>query len=123
MFPITDGMPPRRFPIVSVAIERAGLTVSSAGVILAGTFAALTLTALDQLVQMGSSIAFGVLLTAFLIAPIWVTSRAAVLARWMWWPGNHPRRSPAEAPTGSGTPPSLTWKKSAEMTLTVRTHP
>jgi len=78
--------------------------VASAGVILAGTFAALILTGIGQLVQLGSAIAFGVLLAAFLIAPIWVTSRATVLGRWMWWPGNHP----AQAPTGSRTPPSKT---------------
>ena len=73
--------------------------------ILAGTFAALILTGIGQLVQLGSAIAFGVLLAAFRIAPIWVTSRATVLGRWMWWPGNHPGQSPAEAPTGSRTPP------------------
>ncbi|MGH3143975.1 MAG: MMPL family transporter, partial [Gaiellales bacterium] len=88
----------------ALAIEHAGPTVASAGVILAGTFAALILTGIGQLVQLGSAIAFGVLLAAFLIAPIWVTSRATVLGRWMWWPGNHP----AEAPTGSRTPPSST---------------
>jgi RND superfamily putative drug exporter len=62
---------------------------------------AVVLFGIGQLVQLGSAIAFGVLLAAFLIAPIWVTSRATVLGRWTWWPGNHPARPGAEAPTGS----------------------
>ena len=98
----------------ALAIEHAGPTVASAGVILAGTFAALILTGIGQLVQLGSSIAFGVLLAAFLIAPIWVTSRATVLGRWMWWPGNHPAHPPAEAPTGSHTKSTAPTRRPTE---------
>jgi RND superfamily putative drug exporter len=56
--------------------------------ILAGTFASLLLAKISLLSQMGSAIAIGVSLSAFVIAPIFVPSVSALLGKIVWWPGH-----------------------------------
>lgn len=71
-----------------LAVEHAGPTVVSAGVILAGTFASLALTGISLLVQMGVTIAIGVAIVSFLMACILVPSLSALIGRRVWWPGH-----------------------------------
>jgi RND superfamily putative drug exporter len=69
------------------AIARTGSTVTTAGVILAGTFVVLAVTGNDdQSRQFGFGIAAGILLDTFLIRTLLIPAMAVLLGRWNWWP-------------------------------------
>jgi RND superfamily putative drug exporter len=72
---------------VTKAIGITGTTVTSAGLILAGTFGILGLVGGDESVQqIGYGIAFGILLDTFFVRTLLVPSIVALLGRWNWWP-------------------------------------
>jgi RND superfamily putative drug exporter len=81
-----EGNDPRRS--ADLAVEHAGPTVAAAGIILAGTFASLSLTGIGLLVQLGATIAIGVLLVSIVMACVFVPSLSALLGRRVWWPGH-----------------------------------
>jgi RND superfamily putative drug exporter len=54
------------------ALARTGGTITSCGLIMAGTFATLMLAHLSTLKQIGFALAFGVLLDTFLVRPFMV---------------------------------------------------
>lgn len=82
------------FAAVTKAIGVTGTTVTSAGLILAGTFGVLGLVGGDQQVQqIGYSIAFGVLLDTFFVRTLLVPSIVVILGRWNWWPSELYRTS------------------------------
>ena len=69
------------------AVGHTGGTITSAGVILAGTFAVLGIVGnQEQARQLGFTIAFAVLLDTFFVRTLLVPSIATVLDRWNWWP-------------------------------------
>ncbi len=68
------------------AVEATGTTVTSAGVILAGTFGVLTATGNTQIVEIGVGLAAGILLDTFLVRTLLVPSAVVLLGRWNWWP-------------------------------------
>ena len=69
------------------AIERTGGTITSAGLILAGTFTVLGLASNNpQARQLGFTIAFAVFLDTFFVRTLLVPSIAVLLGRWNWWP-------------------------------------
>jgi putative drug exporter of the RND superfamily len=79
---------------VPKAIGRTGGTVTTAGVILAGTFAVLTITANnDQTLQFGVGIAVGLLMDTFLIRTLLIPALVVLLGRWNWWPAPLFRRA------------------------------
>jgi len=72
---------------VAKAVGITGTTVTSAGLILAGTFTVLGLVGGNQQVQqIGFGIAFGILLDTFFVRTLLVPSIVALLGRWNWWP-------------------------------------
>ena len=76
---------------VSYAIGVSGSTITTAGTILAGTFAVLAFAAgnqsgADQMREIGYGIAAGVLMDTFLIRSLLVPAFATLLGRWNWWP-------------------------------------
>lgn len=87
---VRSGLKPR--PAADMTIEHSTSTVASAGLILAGTFGSLALAGISLLAQLGFSIAFGIVLSAFVIAPLLVPSVAALLGYKVWWPGQRPAR-------------------------------
>jgi RND superfamily putative drug exporter len=86
---ITDGKSPRE--AADLTVEHSSATVASAGLILAATFGSLLLTGISFLTQMGSAIAIGVVLAAFVIAPFLIPSLSASLGYLIWWPGQRPK--------------------------------
>jgi RND superfamily putative drug exporter len=76
--PIRDG--------IRAASARTGAVVTSAGVILAGTFAALMIAPLQVLFQMGAAVAMGVLIDTFIVRSLLVPALTAVFGDWSWWP-------------------------------------
>jgi putative drug exporter of the RND superfamily len=90
---------------VVTAIGITGNTVTSAGLILAGTFTVLGLSGGGnaQVEQIGFSIAFGILLDTFFVRTLLVPSVAVLLGRWNWWPSKlsrlpEPPQPPAPTP-------------------------
>lgn len=85
-----------------IAITRTGGVVSSAGLILAATFAVLMTQPIRELFQFGFAMAFGILLDTFVIRPLLVPAIVRLLgdnALWPSKPGPHTAGS-ATAPTG-----------------------
>jgi putative drug exporter of the RND superfamily len=69
------------------AVGRTGGTITSAGLILAGTFTVLAVAGgSDQSRQLGFTIAFAILLDTFFVRTLLVPAIAVVLGRWNWWP-------------------------------------
>ncbi|MFF8034132.1 MULTISPECIES: MMPL family transporter [unclassified Streptomyces] len=72
---------------VRQAITHSTSTIGTAAVILAGTFGVLLLAQNSMLRQMGFAVAFGILLTAFVMAVLLVPAVTTLLGHRTWWPG------------------------------------
>lgn len=77
---------------VERAMQRTGGIITSAGIIMAGTFAAMMSSSLLGLVQLAFAITVGMLLDTFIIRTTLVPAIAVLLDRWNWWPGQGPGR-------------------------------
>ena len=77
---------------ILVALEHTGGVVTGAGLILAGTFATLTLLPLEELAQIGATVAIGVLLDTFVVRALLIPAITYLLGDRAWWPG-HARSS------------------------------
>jgi putative drug exporter of the RND superfamily len=94
-------MPLRR--AVTRALERTGSTVTSAGLVLAGTFGVFALVVAGQpggavYRDILASLALGILMDAFLVRTLLVPSTVALLGRWNWWPSAHGAQAPEVSP-------------------------
>jgi RND superfamily putative drug exporter len=92
---------------VTRALERTGPTVSSAGLVLAGTFGVFALAVRSQPgggVFILASIAIGILMDAFLVRTLLVPATVALLGRWNWWPSSH--GTPSQAAQEPETTPA-----------------
>ena len=63
-----------------------GAVITSAGIVLAGTFSALAVLPLVFLTEIGFIVAFGVLLDTFIVRSILVPALTFLLDRRIWWP-------------------------------------
>ncbi|GAC1323937.1 MAG: hypothetical protein NVSMB13_04580 [Mycobacteriales bacterium] len=63
-----------------------GPVISNAGLILAGTFAALAFAPIPTLQQVGIAVAFGVLLDTFVVRPLLVPALVILLGQHAFWP-------------------------------------
>jgi putative drug exporter of the RND superfamily len=80
-----SGMTPRQ--AAADAVRHAGPAIASAGLILAGTFASLTLAGNSILQQVGFAVACGIALAAFVMAMFFSPSLTALIGNRAWWPG------------------------------------
>ncbi|MGG0727837.1 MMPL family transporter [Bacillus paramycoides] len=72
---------------VKNGVMQTGSVITSAGLILAGTFAVLGTLPIQVLVQFGIVTAIGVLLDTFIFRPLLVPAITVVLGRFAFWPG------------------------------------
>ena len=77
---------------VVTAVGASGPTITSAGLVLAGTFMVLAITAGgqpggSQIRDIGIGLALGILMDTFLVRSLLVPSTVSLLGRWNWWPG------------------------------------
>ena len=63
-----------------------GGVITSAGLVLAGTFAVLATLPVVAFAEIGFAVAFGVLLDTLIVRSILVTALNLDIGRWMWWP-------------------------------------
>lgn len=80
----------KRMPLkqaIKEGVGETGSVITSAGLILAGTFAVLATLPIQVLVQFGTITAIGVLLDTFVVRPFLVPAITLLLGRWAFWPG------------------------------------
>jgi len=77
-----------------------GGVITSAGVVLAATFAALAVIPILFLAQIAFIVAFGVLLDALLVRSLLVPSLTVAIGRRIWWPSRLSRRPDPEPEEG-----------------------
>ena len=71
---------------IRVASARTGTVITSAGLILAGTFGALVTSPLQLLFQVGLAVGLGVLIDTFVVRSLLVPAITAFIGEWAWWP-------------------------------------
>jgi putative drug exporter of the RND superfamily len=81
-----------------------GGVITSAGAVLAGTFAVLSTLPLTAFIEIGFAVALGVLLDTIVVRSVLVTALNLDLGRWVWWPSRLARQPAAEAETLLGEP-------------------
>ena len=96
---------------VTRALGRTGSTVTSAGLVLAGTFGVFAVMVGGQpggavYRAILASLAIGILMDAFLVRTLLVPSTVALLGRWNWWPSAHGRRQDLASAAARLTGPS-----------------
>ena len=106
-----EGMPPRQ--AAAAALRHAGPAIGAAGLILAGTFASLTLAGNTILSQIGFAVSCGIALAAFVMAMFFSPSLTALIGHRAWWPsqsGKLPRANdPGPGPGGLGGSAGPAW--------------
>jgi putative drug exporter of the RND superfamily len=91
---------------VTRALNATGTTVTSAGLVLAGTFGVFALVGArtsggGQFVNLAVGLALGILMDTFLVRTLLVPSTVLLLGRWNWWPSKMSRPSAAVPPGGA----------------------
>jgi putative drug exporter of the RND superfamily len=81
-------------PGILVALAVTGGVITSAGIVLAATFSALSLIPLVFLVQIAFIVAFGVLMDTTVVRSLLVPALAYDLGRRIWWPSRLGRQPP-----------------------------
>ena len=69
-----------------VGMAATGGVITSAGFVLAGTFAVLATIPATFLTELGFAVAFGILLDTIVVRLLLVTALNLDVGRWMWWP-------------------------------------
>ncbi|MFE2099838.1 MMPL family transporter [Streptomyces sp. NPDC059468] len=86
-------------------LSATGGVITSAGLVLAGTFAAMASLPLVFAAELGFAVAFGVLLDTVIVRSVLVTALTLDVGRWMWWPsGLFRRHDDSRPPSGTSDP-------------------
>jgi RND superfamily putative drug exporter len=79
-------------PGALLGLAATGGVITSAGLVLAGTFVALATLPLVLVTEIGFAVAFGVLLDTFVVRSVLVTALNLDVGRWIWWPSRLHRK-------------------------------
>src|SRR4030095_15820408 len=90
-----------------IGLAATGGVITSAGIVLAGTFAALGTLPLVFITEIGFAVAFGVLLDPFVVRSVLVTALNLDVGRWIWWPSSLHRRRDVELEEGDAEAAAL----------------
>ena len=111
----------QRLPLreaVSRALVATGTTVTSAGLVLGGTFSVFAIVGAQQgstqFRDVGAGLALGVLMDTFLVRTLLVPSTVVLLGRWNWWPSRMSRPGPGLPEVPDDTGPELLHEGRAE---------
>jgi putative drug exporter of the RND superfamily len=90
---------------VARALGATGTTVTSAGLVLAGTFAVFAIiggrgSGGSQIVDVGVGLALGILMDTFIVRTVLVPCTVVLLGRWNWWPSSLSRQEIKPEPGG-----------------------
>jgi len=103
---------------IRFASARTGTVITSAGIILAGTFAALMTAQVQILFQVGAAVALGVLIDTFIVRSLLVPAITALVGDFAWWPvGRRPHTPSSPAATATvvaAEPPAAAQPPAAE---------
>jgi RND superfamily putative drug exporter len=108
---------PRDATLVGLTVT--GGVITSAGVVLAATFAALAVIPLVLMIELAFTVAFGVLLDTLLVRSLLVPALSVDFGRAMWWPSSLSKRravpasAQAQVPRQVGGSPELTESATA----------
>ena len=86
------------------ALAVTGGVITSAGLVLAATFGALSVLPLLFLVQLAFLVGFGVLLDTFVVRSLVVPAAVALIGDTVWWPGRLAKRRAADEPEAELAP-------------------
>lgn len=84
-----------------------GGVITSAGVVLAGTFFVMAAMPMTVLTEIGFSIAIGVLFDALIVRTLLVPALGFMLGEKMWWPARFEHAAPSAPPVAAGKPPQI----------------
>jgi len=93
-----------------------GGVITSAGFVLAGTFAVLATLKVTIMAEIGFAVAFGILLDTIVVRSVLVTALNLDIGRWMWWPSKL-------AHTPDPTPAQLSLERAGALATTVPAAP
>src|SRR5215471_9421191 len=93
-----------------------GGVITSAGFVLAGTFAVLASLSSTITTEIGFAVAFGILLDTIVVRSVLVTALNLDIGRWMWWPSRL-------AHTPDPTPAQLSHERAGALAATVPAPP
>jgi RND superfamily putative drug exporter len=82
-----------------VGLAATGGVITSADIVLVGTFAVLATIPSTTLTEIRFAVAFGILLDTIVVRSVLVTALNLDVGRWMWWPGRLAAK-PDQAPGG-----------------------
>ena len=82
-----------------IGIGATGGVITSAGLVLAGTFAALGSLPIVFMAELGFAVAVGVLLDTIIVRSVLVTALNLDLGRHMWWPSQLAQKGDVETPS------------------------
>jgi RND superfamily putative drug exporter len=93
-----------------VGLSATGGVITSAGMVLAGTFAVLATLPLVGFAEIGFAVAFGVLLDTIVVRSVLVTALNLDIGRRIWWPGKlmAKRDEPIDAPAAEDEQAAVT---------------
>jgi putative drug exporter of the RND superfamily len=86
------------------ALAVTGGVITSAGIVLAGTFSVLAVLPLTFLTELGFVVAFGVLLDTFLVRSVLVPAAALTVGDKFWWPSALSRPAGKDEDRGASVP-------------------